>query len=1135
MMGMARPRLRLDGTILRFEEIVAPKRRDLSEADFERFATWSRRYLEILEYDKGDWRKHRETGLVSLGREMFAWLDDGRFFSDGMADVPPPWIIDIVVDDRRFEGGLVSVRQLRFLDAPWELLADADDFLAADPVRRLETVRRIGQPLASPPDAQRADRLSVLFMAAAPEDGGDPLAFEREEYAILQARAGRPLDLFVDDSGELAAMHDHWANRLAGTDVVHFSGHGDILNDGPTPAVPVLVLEDEDGQSAPTTPDQVAAAFESGWPRLIVLASCRTGESPAPAVGTKVVEAFAPALVSRGAPAAIGFAASVFDTEATRFGETFYAQLSTRGRSLEAAFAAARRNLINGDDKRPGRSPDWSLPRLYLSSRGGGTWSFGDRPRTLPPDAGATNVIAAHTRPLEVARRTEFVGRRRELKRIRRAFAGSDTPQPVLIHGFGGQGKTSLAARIIDRFPHLTPVALADTFSAQTVLDALERKLSVELREAIANWRPRVRDNDEELLPALIDILKGPCGYDAKPILLLLDDLEKALAPPAGADEASRFDDVATERALRAILGAFGRVHAENATPSRLLMTCRFRFRVLADGKNLADESRVVHVPLPDMREADREKQLDLKLRALLATGGDITAAQLRLVPRVPRLAYGNARLQDLLTRTLVSDPDLAQETLDALQSRRPEQLREVDLPALHVLLESVAIDHLLAALSEGDRRLLRAALSFPLPVPLAALTRAAPRLGWGDGRRLSDLGLWTILGESDASDDGVAVPNALVGQFGGLDLLPEDELKIVAASLSPDWLRHCGERADQTGNPHQARLFFELSLTAAGSATDADSARARASAILRQAELLVRRGEVDDGERLAIGAAGQFQSIGDARGEAVASGTIARIKVSRGDVDGALALHEEMLRIFERLGDTRERAVTLGDIARIKVSRGDVDGALALHEEELAIYERLGDTRSRAVTLGDIARIKVSRGDVDGALALHEERLGVYERLGDTRSRAVTLGDIARIKVSRGDVDGALALHEERLGVHEAMGDQDGIASANFDIGQILVGRIAEASAPREEDVERAFRTLARAWQILNEIRRVDGVLACGSVFGQFLLMGGDAVRAVDVLSAAREAAGVLQQQDAIAAIDRLVAAAKNWDGTKM
>jgi hypothetical protein len=185
-------------------------------------------------------------------------------------------------------------------------------------------------------------------------------------------------------------------------------------------------------------------------------------------------------------------------------------------------------------------------------------------------------------------------------------------------------------------------------------------------------------------------------------------------------------------------------------------------------------------------------------------------------------------------------------------------------------------------------------------------------------------------------------------------------------------------------------------------------------------------------------------------------------------------------------------------------------------------------------VTLGDIARIKVSRGDVDGALALHEERLGVYERLGDTRSRAVTLGDIARIKVSRGDVDGALALHEERLGVHEAMGDQDGIASANFDIGQILVGRIAEASAPREEDVERAFRTLARAWQILNEIRRVDGVLACGSVFGQFLLMGGDAVRAVDVLSAAREAAGVLQQQDAIAAIDRLVAAAKNWDGTK-
>ena len=68
------------------------------------------------------------------------------------------------------------------------------------------------------------------------------------------------------------------------------------------------------------------------------------------------------------------------------------------------------------------------------------------------------------------------------------------------------------------------------------------------------------------------------------------------------------------------------------------------------------------------------------------------------------------------------------------------------------------------------------------------------------------------------------------------------------------------------------------------------------------------------------------YERLGDVRSRAAAMVRIADILVSRGDLDEALRIRrEEQLPVFERLGEVRARAVNMGQIADILYRRGDL------------------------------------------------------------------------------------------------------------------------------------------------------------------------------------------------------------------
>jgi tetratricopeptide (TPR) repeat protein len=865
-----------------------------------------------------------------------------------------------------------------------------------------------------------------------------------------------------------------------------------------------------------------------------------------------VLPSLARSLVLAGAPAVLGWAAPVSDLEATLFASLLY-QRFTAGEDLAHALAYARLELAVSDELAPNGSHDWHLARLFLSPGGGGALATAGGPqRHLGYGQAMKTFLDAKGKQVPVAGELEFVGRRREIQAILREFRApiSERHAGVFIHGVGRQGKSSLAARVAHRLEHShETVVIFKRYDAPFILRTLGERLATPAVTDIVNRHlPLVEADKSKLLPALTELLEGPCAQagegGAKPVLLVMDDFERAL------DEENRqtlkpeyFDSI------RALLLAFEAA----TTESHLLLTCRFRFTCPHDAKDLADADHLLDVPLHGLneREAHRQARAKLRLPEVARLVSRLPGKKRKVleeqIDRIIVNARGNPGLQDLLFTLAVQDPAACDRCLAQME----EFLRSGKLPAedkVRAFLENLALKELTGLLSPAQRELLRASTLFELPVPAAVMTQLCRRrrkesLGSGedeserlltssptaaeDTARLLALSLWEVyedlhdpqapalalnalvrplagtLNESEQATLGGAVTGALFEQWGGekggkqrgwlqnheltrLGLLARDARVLAATGASA--LRFLDNQFQYRQAAAWAKDILAI-VDAANVPTSVDLLRTAAERCQQVGEVAEANTFRERAMQL-LGQGGETDTVQNA----ATLLTHARALVEQGQPDEALRHLEQAEKL---LPPGREQAIVLGAIAEIQLGKGDVNTALDIHQQELRLYEALGDKHSRAVTLGEIARIKRQKGEVDAALQLHQERLGIFEALGAKRERAVTLGDIARIRADKGEVDAALQLHQEMLGIFEALGDLDGKANMLWSIAQIEVQR---------EKWQEAYDHLAESYAINLKLGRLDGICMVGLSLGQLLCMAGQREQGLAILTRSRD-----------------------------
>jgi len=611
--------------------------------------------------------------LSTLGQLLYAWLDGPT----------QRWLESLIHDHRTGLALHIDVDE-RLRHLPWELMAPApQQFLCGHALRPFTPVRTVSNQRLETETANRP--LRVLFMATSPEDVKLLLNFEDEEGKILEATRNRPLELIVEESGSLEGLNYLIESFEPGYfDVFHLSGHADVIR-----GVPHFIMENDIGLHQDATAEDIAQAFAALWPRLVFLSGCKTGQAPHQGGLPSLSEA----LVQAGAPAVLGWALPVGDTAASLLAAHLYASLAT-GRRIDEAVARARQHLFAQ------HNPNWHLLRLYANATPLDelvTRPNAPRRQRIHYRSASQDFLDALGRS-RVASRESFVGRRRQIQRCLKALrlspSADDVYQGLLLHGMGGLGKSTLAARLCERMNQTHQRAVWFGKVDETEILKLTSKVRFPDIKLVKEANDILNQPETGLQTRLEYLFRGPMATTS--CLFVFDNFEDG-----NLDESAISGYAATPEALRILLAFLGALYTTNAD-SRLIITSRYQFPISSNGQVYAES-------MESMRGAELEKKVQL----LPSLRNDAHTSK-ALRDRAIATAAGNPRLLEWLDRIL-ADPETEHEAILVAMEAKTVEFRED-------ILAKTLLDRQPKAL----RQMLAQAQIFDIPVPREALQAVA-------------------------------------------------------------------------------------------------------------------------------------------------------------------------------------------------------------------------------------------------------------------------------------------------------------------------------------------------------------------------------------------------------------------------
>ena len=550
---------------------------------------------------------------ATTGQGLYRWLDGTER------------ILQNELDSHRGEKIVLAISTSKGLvHLPWELLHDGQGFLVSKypaivPLRWMKT----GNERLLTVDNNPQDRaLNVVFMASSAKGVTPILDFEAEEGKILKATRGKPLSLTVEESGCIQELGELIASKdREYFDVIHLSGHATIKDQKP-----YFITETEYGDRQDTSAEDIARELQFNLPKLLFLSGCRTGYSD----GDGILS-MAEKLLKNGAKTVLGWGQPVRDKEAADTAAILYEKLS-QGFTLSESLAFAYQKLLESQAR------DWHCLRLYVRESIPEALVKRGQKKPLPPVSFVDQFVDSETKYLRVATRETFIGRRRDLQDclqvLKKPFDNSKAIHKagVFLQGFGGNGKSTLAARLCDRLPDYTKLVWHQQIDQTSLVDTLAKKLDRPQRQIL-------RDSNEELDYRLRDVF----GQLNQPLLLILDDFEWNLECPSSSD------DYILKAGVAPLLKALVEAIQETKYYHRLIITSRYTFK----SSLLEEFYHLKSLPSFKYKESDLQK----KLRRLEHfSSGKIDK---NYIERALNLADGNPRLLEWLNNEVLSSGDI--------------------------------------------------------------------------------------------------------------------------------------------------------------------------------------------------------------------------------------------------------------------------------------------------------------------------------------------------------------------------------------------------------------------------------------------------------------------------------------------
>lgn len=411
----------------------------------------------------------------------------------------------------------IDTTEPRILRLPWELLRDEGGYLFSEQIsvrRRMHKVKKSKIKSFDLP-------VRILMVTCRPEGAGfiDPRSIATPLLDALDAMSENFEVEFLRPPTLSALDKRLLDKKQPQVHIVHFDGHGVYDK---SIGLGFLLFEDEAYQRHQVDAEQLGTLLHKRGIPLVVLNACQSAQpddrNPFASVASRLIES--------GVGGVVAMNYSVLVETAKRFTKEFYGGLA-RGQSANVAMDTARRDLFRDTKRLTLRRPneeeliivhlqDWFLPALYeqadelIPFKSDGKSSAPTKKATIlqqeKDERGGFPAAPLHG----------FKGRARELLDLERAFA---TRNIVVLHGFGGQGKTSLATQAAEWFTRtrLFDRAAFISFETGASLDFVLNELGNALVEE--NFQIHAGDKVEAIAQSLKE----------KPALVVFDNFESAL------------------------------------------------------------------------------------------------------------------------------------------------------------------------------------------------------------------------------------------------------------------------------------------------------------------------------------------------------------------------------------------------------------------------------------------------------------------------------------------------------------------------------------------------------------------------------------------------------------------------------
>ena len=1004
----------------------------------------------------------------------------------------------------------------RVLRLPWELLADEGGHLFA---RGLGVRRRLQQATTTPLKPFGLP-VRVLVVVSRPDGAGfiDPRAVSLPLLDALD-RLGERVAVEFLYPPTLAALTARLADTAAPpVHVVHFDGHGVYDVDQ---GLGFLIFEDDEHKIDHVDADRLGTLlFDCGVP-LMVLNACQSAKQEE----ANPYASVAARLIRSGVGSVLAMSYSVLVVAARKFVETFYGDLAAGG-SVGHAVDRGRRTLL-ADEKRHTltrptpdgrlveetvRLRDWFLPTLYQRADDPVVFEAAARPA---PGAGVRALPRALVDPqapggLPATPRHGFHGRAKEMLLLERTLA--ERPIAVL-HGFGGLGKTALAAEAGRWFQR------TGRFPGGAAFVSFEHGGSL---QQLCSWAGQAVSGDPDWgLGEGEPVARVGALLRERPALVILDNFESVLGrePLMPPDELKDVLDAVYGWAAEGWKS--GKAEAWQAG-SRLLITtrdARFEDARFQPSRQCAhvelgglerDDALALAAAVLDDHKIDRAGIDPYDLWSLMDRLGGHPLSLNLVLPHLRRLSpvQLSAGLAELLPGFREGAARERNESLAVsleFSLRRLGEPTRAALPDLAVfqggamesrILDITGIDPELwqTARAELEGAALVSAESLPgVTVPFLRFHPTlgpylAARLPAGRRQELEAryrqgyyefAGYLYQLDTQHPHEARAMAGRELPNLRRALDLLAAaavdpaagDEERAAAGEAAVTMAECIAFFLDAFGRRRE-RAAVMARVEALGGSGEGGVTKAEFLLLSRRGEALLQEGRAADAERLFRGLLARLEAgpaYDAAYDHALTLWWLGRCLAAQGRPGQAVDCHRRALAELERLGESNEQAREMqgkvyADLGDNLAATGQLDEAQRAYETSLDIEQQVGDKRAIGVALAQLGNLALQRGDRAEAGRRFAEALDTFRALGEPQAEAVAWHQLGIVAQEARQWDEAERCYRESLRLKESLNDLPGVARTCNQLAIVAKG------AGWPDDAERWYlRALAAFEELRN------------------------------------------------------------------